>query len=112
MSINFKEIHYALHPWEFLQDRLTAAQITQKEFGKRVWKTQAEINQLVKWRRDITVDRAIRLAQFFGTSWEVWIGIQNSYDAYKLKSKDEEFYRSIRKRNHDTRTKRGSWDFS
>ena len=101
MKINFEEIHYALHPWEFIKEQLSAMPITQKELAARIWKAQAEVNQLVKWRRDITMDRAIRLAQFFWTSWEVWIGIQNSYDAYRLKKKDEELYKSIKKWNEN-----------
>jgi len=112
MKIDFKEIHYALHPWEFMKDQLTAWNITQVDFAKAVWKTQAEVNQLVKWRRDITIDWAIRLWQFFWTSWEVWIGLQNIYDAYRMKKKNEEFYKSIKQRNDDTRTKGSNWDLS
>ena len=42
---------------------------------------------VVREKRGITTDTAIRLARFFGTSAEFWLGLQNSYD---LKMADEQ----------------------
>ena len=38
------------------------------------------INDIVRERRAISVDTALRLAKFFGTSAEFWLGLQTDYD--------------------------------
>jgi len=38
------------------------------------------INEIVLEKRRITADTALRLARFFGTSSEFWIGLQSQYD--------------------------------
>jgi plasmid maintenance system antidote protein VapI len=38
------------------------------------------INEIVMEKRSITVDTALRLARFFGTSAEMWAGLQADYD--------------------------------
>ena len=38
------------------------------------------INEIVLEKRKITADTALRLARFFGTSSEFWLGLQAQYD--------------------------------
>lgn len=38
------------------------------------------INEIVLEKRGITADTALRLARFFGTSAEMWTGLQADYD--------------------------------
>jgi len=38
------------------------------------------INEIVLEKRKITADTALRLARFFGTSSEFWLGLQSQYD--------------------------------
>ena len=38
------------------------------------------INEIVLGRRAITADTALRLSQYFGTSAELWMGLQMQYD--------------------------------
>jgi addiction module HigA family antidote len=38
------------------------------------------ISEIVNGRRGITADTALRLAKYFGTSPEVWLGLQADYD--------------------------------
>ena len=38
------------------------------------------INEIVLEKRGITADTALRLARFFGTSAEMWAGLQADYD--------------------------------
>jgi addiction module HigA family antidote len=38
------------------------------------------INQIIKGRRSVTIDTALRLARYFGTSPEVWLRLQVQYD--------------------------------
>lgn len=38
------------------------------------------INDIARERRAITADTALRLARYFGTSAELWLGLQSDYD--------------------------------
>lgn len=38
------------------------------------------INDVVRERRAVTVDTALRLAKYFGTSAEFWMGLQTDFD--------------------------------
>jgi addiction module HigA family antidote len=41
---------------------------------------QTRISQILKGKRRITADTALRLAKFFGTMPQFWLGLQNDYD--------------------------------
>jgi addiction module HigA family antidote len=38
------------------------------------------ISEIVRGRREISADTALRLARYFGTSPEVWLNLQSHYD--------------------------------
>ena len=38
------------------------------------------VNEIVLGKRGITADTALRLAKFFGTSAELWLGLQKDYE--------------------------------
>ena len=38
------------------------------------------ITEMIKGKRKITADTALRLARFFGTSDEFWMNLQSKYD--------------------------------
>jgi addiction module HigA family antidote len=38
------------------------------------------INEIVLEKRSVTADTALRLARFFGTSPQFWLGLQDDYD--------------------------------
>ena len=38
------------------------------------------INEIVRERRAITLDTALRLARYFGTTAQFWMNLQTSYD--------------------------------
>jgi addiction module HigA family antidote len=41
---------------------------------------QTRISQIIKGKRRITADTALRLASYFGTTVKFWLGLQNDYD--------------------------------
>ena len=43
------------------------------------------INEIVHGARAITADTALRLSRYFGTSVEVWMGLQADYDVEKAR---------------------------
>jgi addiction module HigA family antidote len=42
--------------------------------------TPARINDIVRERRGITADTALRLARYFGTDAQSWVNLQTAYD--------------------------------
>ena len=41
---------------------------------------QTRTSQILKGKRRITADTALRLSKFFGTSTKFWLGLQNDFD--------------------------------
>jgi addiction module HigA family antidote len=41
---------------------------------------QTRISQIIKGKRRISADTALRLSEFFGNSAQFWLGLQNDYD--------------------------------
>jgi addiction module HigA family antidote len=53
---------------------------------------QTRISEIIKGKRRITADTAIRLSNYFGNSVKFWLGLQNDYDIEEeLISKANEF---------------------
>lgn len=48
--------------------------------AKAIGVPQIRISEIVNAKRAITPDSALRLARYFGTSAEFWIGMQATYD--------------------------------
>ncbi len=68
-------------PGEVLvEDFLKPFGITEYRLAKDIGVTPRRINEIVHGRRAITVDTAYRFSQYFGTSVEVWLGLQSRYD--------------------------------
>ena len=57
------------------------------------------INEIVLGKRSITADTALRLARFFGTSAEFWLGLQAQYDLdVTAEALGERLEREVKKR--------------
>lgn len=78
------------HPGEILkEDFLSPLGITQTELAKALKTSFRTINEILNEKRSISPDMALRLSRYFGTSPDVWIGLQADYDLYwaMMKSK-------------------------
>lgn len=49
-------------------------------FAKALGIGAARLNEIVRGERGVTADTALRLARYFGTSAEFWLGLQTFYD--------------------------------
>jgi addiction module HigA family antidote len=69
------------HPGEILrEDFLRPLGISVYALAKAVKVPRSRINDVVRGRRTITVDTALRLARYFGTTPEFWVNLQALYD--------------------------------
>ena len=78
-----------IHPGEILlEEFLRPLEITAYRLAKDTEIPQTRISQIIKGKRRITTDTALRLASYFGTSAKFWLGLQNDYDIEE-ESKDK-----------------------
>ena len=70
-----------IHPGEILEEEfLKPMGITAYKLSKAIGVPQTRTSQILKGRRRITADTALRLSKFFGTSSKFWLGLQNDFD--------------------------------
>jgi addiction module HigA family antidote len=70
-----------IHPGEILfEDFMTPLGLSQYRLAQDIGVTPIRISQIVHGQRAITVDTAMRLARYFGTSAAVWLRLQVRYD--------------------------------
>lgn len=75
------ELLSPIHPGEILsEDFMKPLGLSQYRLAKDIGVEPIRISQIIKGRRAITVDTALRLARYFGTSPEVWLRLQVQYD--------------------------------
>ncbi|MEH6519393.1 MAG: HigA family addiction module antitoxin [Halioglobus sp.] len=68
-------------PGEVLQEEfLSPMGLSQYRLAKEIHVSPRRINEIVKGTRAITADTALRLSRYFGTTAQLWINLQSSYD--------------------------------
>ncbi len=67
-----------IHPGEVLMEEfLIPLEISAYRLSKDIGIPQTRISEILKGRRRITADTALRLAQYFGNSAKFWLGLQD-----------------------------------
>lgn len=69
-----------IHPGELLKDELREISVSLNELARALRVPMNRISAIVNGKRAITVDTAMRLARYFGTSPQYWLNLQNAYD--------------------------------
>lgn len=70
-----------VHPGEvLLEEFLKPMGLSQNRVAINIGVPPRRINEIILQKRRITADTALRLARFFGTSPEFWLGLQAQYD--------------------------------
>ncbi|MFT7613543.1 MAG: addiction module HigA family antidote [Parvicellaceae bacterium] len=70
-----------IHPGEILlEEFLKPMEISAYRLSKDVFIPQTRISEIIKGRRRITADTALRLSKYFGTSAKFWLGLQDDFD--------------------------------
>lgn len=75
------------HPGEILQTEfLEPMGITQYRLGVGLKISHSRVTAIIRGRRAITPDTALRLSRYFGTSAEFWVGLQQEFDLRKARA--------------------------
>ena len=76
-----EKVLHPVHPGEvLLEEFLKPMGLSQNRLGLEISVHPRRINEIVLRKRRITADTALRLARYFGTSPQFWLGLQTDYD--------------------------------
>ena len=87
-----------IHPGEILlEEFLTPLEISAYKLAKDLDIPQTRISQILKGKRRITADTALRLSLYFGNSPKFWLGLQDDYDIEEERTTKKEIFQNIRR---------------
>lgn len=69
-----------IHPGEHLADELQELGMSARELARTIKVPTTRITDILRCRRGITGDTALRLAQYFGVSPDFWMNLQKLYE--------------------------------
>lgn len=75
-----------MHPGRFLQTRfLEPMGVSQEALARALAISRRRVNELVRGKRSLTPDTALRLALHFGLAAEFWLGLQTAWDLHQAR---------------------------
>ena len=63
-----------------LKEYLKPLDLSQHQLALDISVDSRRINEIVRGKRSVTADTALRLTRYFETSPEFWLGLQSQYD--------------------------------
>ena len=86
-----------IHPGEILsEDFLKPMGISAYRLSKGANIDQTRISEIIRGKRSVTANTALRLARFFGNSPEFWLNLQAHYDLEQKKLEMEKDLKKIK----------------
>ena len=74
---------FSIHPGEILRTEfMEPFGLTPYRLAKELHISAPRVNDLVRGKRGISADTALRLGRYFGNSAQFWIGLQSGYDLW------------------------------
>ncbi len=87
-----------IHPGEVLMEEfLIPMNISAYRLSNDIKIPQTRISEIIKGRRRITADTALRLSTYFGNSAKFWLGLQDDFDLEEALSEKREIFSSIKR---------------
>lgn len=84
--MNTEKIVGPIHPGEILlEEFLEPMNISQREFARRISVSPNRVNEIIRGRRAVTGDTALRFSIALGTSAEMWLRLQAHYELEKAR---------------------------
>lgn len=69
-----------VHPGEILRDELAALSLSATALAKELDVPASRIAAILHGRRGVMANTALRLARYFGTTPQVWLNLQKTYE--------------------------------
>jgi addiction module HigA family antidote len=87
-----------IHPGEVLREEfLKPLEISAYKLSKDLGIPQTRVSEILKGRRRITADTALRLSYYFGTSPKFWLGLQDDYDLEEEEKVKKNEFKNIKR---------------
>ena len=78
------------HPGEMLfEEFIKPLDLTQVELARRLEVSYPRLNELIKGKRSVTPDTALRLSRVLGMSADFWLGLQQDWDLWQAMNSRE-----------------------
>jgi len=78
------------HPGEMLFEQFVKPlDMTQTELARRLGVSYPRLNEIIKGRRSVTPDTALRLSRVLGMSADFWLGLQQDWDLWHAMNSPE-----------------------
>jgi antitoxin HigA-1 len=85
-AVSRKKDYPPTHPGEILlEEFMEPLGLSQNALARALAIDPARINEIVRGKRSISADTALRLARYFGTTPELWMNLQSRYDLQMAK---------------------------
>ncbi len=85
-----------IHPGEVLKEEfLDEMEISAYKLAKDLKIPQTRISEIVKGKRRISADTALRLSLYFNNSAKFWIGLQDDFDIEEALKKGKNSFKEI-----------------
>jgi antitoxin HigA-1 len=91
-----------IHPGATIrEDVLKPLDMSVNQLAKALKVDAARLNEIVRGRRGITADTALRLACYLGTTAEFWVGLQSDYELRLARqSKQKQIEREVKPKSN------------
>jgi len=89
-------IRPSTHPGIILREEFaTPLNLTQAKLSEDLHVGIKTLSELYNEKRGITALMALKLSEYFGTTPQFWLNLQNAYDLYKTYEKEKENIENI-----------------
>ena len=78
--MNAKNGMRPVHPGEILRDELDALGLSANALAKALGVSVNRITMILNGRRGVSADSALRLARYFGTTPQLWLNLQTTWE--------------------------------
>jgi addiction module HigA family antidote len=84
---------YNPHPGEHIRDEMDELDMTQAELARALGIPRARVSEILRGRRGISADTALRLARWLDTSPQMWLNLQAIHDLRRAEAETGEAIR-------------------
>jgi addiction module HigA family antidote len=87
-----------IHPGEVLiEEFLIPMNISAYRLSNDIKIPQTRISEIIKGKRRITADTALRLSNYFGNSAKFWLGLQDDFDLEEVLTVKKDVFSAIKR---------------
>ncbi len=76
--------NYHPHPGEHIRDEMDELGMTQADLARALGIPRTRVSEILRGRRGISADTAVRLARWLDTSPQMWLNLQAIHDLRKV----------------------------